>query len=54
MAFFGYPELLTLSASGKEGRAQSGKIFIIYRLNYEYPEAGLSVDRSLYDLKPRL
>ena len=28
MAFFGYSELLTLSASGKEGRGQSGKIFI--------------------------
>ena len=28
MAFFGYSELLTLSASGKEGRGQSGKILI--------------------------
>ena len=28
MAFFGYSELLTLSASGKDGRGQSGKILI--------------------------
>ena len=28
MAFFGYSELLTLSASGKEDRGQSGKILI--------------------------
>ncbi len=28
MAFFGYSELLTLSASGKERRGQSGKILI--------------------------
>ena len=28
MAFFGYSELLTLCASGKEGRGQPGKILI--------------------------
>ena len=28
MAFFGYSELLTLSASGKEGRGQSRKMLI--------------------------
>lgn len=30
MAFFEYSELLTLSASGKEGRGQSGKILFSY------------------------
>ena len=28
MASFGHSELLTLSASGKEGRGQSGKILL--------------------------